>query len=417
MPKTILISGNHAAAYACKSARVGVIAAYPITPQSPVVEKISEFVEGDLMPGTQFIKVESEHSALTAVVAASATGSRVFTASSANGLAYMFELLPWAAGTRLPVVLCVATRALGAPWSVWSEHGDIFSVRDTGWLTFFNEDNQEIYDTVLMAYKIAENPRVYLPAFNAYDGYILSHTIMPVQIEDQEKVDGFLPKLKHHINLADLSDVKGVGPVTTPNPIDRTDNGEGCAPGYYEYRFSMQRAIEGTIPIIQKINREFGEIFGRSYGNGLYKEYKMENAEVAIFAVMSVASESRLVVDKLREDGIKIGLISLKVFRPFPIKALRKAFKNVSAIIIFDRDVGYGHSGILASELKAALYNSGTQPYIKGFILGLGGRDIRTEDIIHGVKTALKDDSEDAEYRADFIGLKLDNLSVLKERR
>ena len=413
MNKKILITGNHAAAYACKSAKVGVIAAYPITPQSPVVEKISEFVAEGLMPGTQFVRVESEHSALTAVVAASATGSRVFTASSANGLAYMYELLPWAAGTRLPVVLCVATRALGAPWSVWSEHGDIFSVRDTGWITLFNEDNQEIYDTTLMAYKIAENPKVYLPTFSAYDGYILSHTMMPVQIEDQEKVDGFLPKLKHHINLADFSNVKGVGPVTTPNPIDR--GSEGMAPGYYEYRFSMQRALENSIPIIQQTHKEFSETFGRTYGNGLYKEYKMEDAEVAIFAVMSVASESRIAVEKLRENGIKAGLISLKVFRPFPIQALRKAFKNASNVVVFDRDVGYGHSGILASELKAALYSSKTQPNIKGYVLGLGGRDVRHGDIVHGVKSALKEPQTEAEFLVDFIGLKLEGLSVLKK--
>jgi pyruvate/2-oxoacid:ferredoxin oxidoreductase alpha subunit len=413
MSDKILISGNHAAAHACRSAKVGVIAAYPITPQSPVVEKISEFVASGLMPGTQFIKVESEHSAITAVVAASATGSRVFTASSANGLALMFELLPWSSGTRLPIVLCVATRSLGAPWSVWSEHGDIFSVRDTGWITYFNENNQEIYDTTLMAYKTAENPKVYLPSFNAYDGYILSHTIMPVQIEDQEKVDGFLPELKHHINLADFSNVKGIGPVTTPNPIDRGE--EGVAPGYYEYRFSMQRALENSIQIIQQTHKEFTETFGRSYGNGLYKEYKMDDAEVAIFAVMSVASESRIAVDCLRADGIKAGLISLKVFRPFPILALRKAFAEVSDVVVFDRDIGYGHSGILASELKSALYKSKTQPNIKGYILGLGGRDIRNEDITKGVKQALKEKTEQPEFKTDYIGLKLDNLSVLKD--
>lgn len=413
MPRVKILKGNHAAAYACKHAKVGVVAAYPITPQSPVVEKISEFVEKGQLPDTQFVKVESEQSAIAAVIAASASGSRVFTASSANGIMYMAELLPWAAGNRLPVVMCDVTRALGAPWSVWSEHGDIFTVRDTGWITMFSEDNQEIYDTTLMAFRIAEDPSVYLPAFNAYDGYILSHTVMPVQLEDQDKIDQFLPPLKHHINLADFDNVKGVSPVTIPSTIDRGEH--GVAPGYYEFRFSMQRALENSIPVIQKANKEFGELFGRSYGNGLYKEYKMEDAEVALFSVMSVAAESRLAVDELRDQGIKAGLVSLKVFRPFPGDALRKAFKNVQNVVVFERAVGYGYRGILESELKSALYDSTTQPDVAGFVLGLGGRDIKRSHIVHGVKEALKGQEPDQPIKVNFLGLELDDLAALKK--
>ncbi|MHA1820556.1 MAG: pyruvate ferredoxin oxidoreductase [Promethearchaeota archaeon] len=409
-----LLKGNHAAAYACMNAQVGVVAAYPITPQSPVVEKISEFVEAGLMPNTQFIKVESEQSAIASVIAASATGSRVFTASSANGLAYMFELLPWAAGNRLPIVLCVATRALGAPWSVWSEHGDIFSVRDTGWITLFSEDNQEIYDTTLMAYRIAEDPSVYLPVFNAYDGYLLSHTLMPVQIEDNEKVEKFLPPLKHHINLPDLNNVKGVSPVTIPNTINRGKF--GIAPGYFEYRYSMQRALENSIETIKKANKEFEEIFGRSYGNGLYKTYKMEDAKIAIFAVMSVAAEARLAVDRLREEGLKVGLVSLKTFRPFPVAELRKAFKDVEKVAVFDRDIGYGTEGVLSYELKAALYNSGVAPEIYGFIIGLGGRDIMHSQIMYGVKKVEKmKEPNKGPIKTDFIGIELEGLTPLKK--
>ena len=414
MPRVRILVGNHAAAYACKSARVGVVAAYPITPQSPVVEKISEFVELGLMPDTQYVKVESEQTAIAAAISASATGSRVFTASSANGLAYMQELLPWAAGNRLPVVLCVATRALGAPWSVWSDHCDIFSVRDTGWITMFSEDNQEIYDTTLMAFKIAESSDVYLPAFSAYDGYILSHTVMPVQIEDQDKVDAFLPPLKHHINLADFDNVKGVSPVTIPSIIDRGDL--GFAPGYYEFRFAMQRALENSLTTIKKVTKEFGETFGRFYGNGIYKEYRMEDAEVAIFAVMSVAAESRLAVDRLREDGVKVGLISLKVYRPFPGEELRKAFKNVNDIVVFERAIGYGYMGVLEAELKAALYQSSISPNVKGYVMGLGGRDVKQDHIIHGVKNALKMGKQtNPKIKTDFIGLELDKLAALKK--
>ncbi|MHA1340949.1 MAG: pyruvate ferredoxin oxidoreductase [Promethearchaeota archaeon] len=412
MSRIKIITGNYAAAYACLHANVGVVAAYPITPQSPVVEKISEFVEAGLMKNTQFIKVESEQSAIAAVIAASATGSRVFTASSANGIMYMAELLPWAAGNRCPVVMCDATRALGAPWSVWSEHGDIFAVKDLGWIILFSEDNQEIYDTTLMAYRIAEDPEVYLPVFNAYDGYILSHTTMPVKLEDPELVAKFLPPLKHHINLADFNNVKGVSPVTIPNTIDRGEL--GVAPGYYEYRFAMQRALENSIKIIEKANKEFEEIFGRSYGNGLYKTYRMDDAEIAIFAVMSVSAESRCAVDELRESGIKAGLVTLKAYRPFPSESLRKVFKNISNIVVFERAVGYGYLGNLETDLRAALYGSSNQPYIKGYVLGLGGREIRSEQIVYGVKDAIKNwRKKDYPLKVDFLGLELENLALL----
>lgn len=415
MPNVKIITGNHAAAYACMHARVGVIAAYPITPQSPVVEKISEFYENGLMPKTQFIKVESEQSAIAAIISASATGSRVFTASSANGIMYMAEMLPWAAGNRLPVVMCDVTRALGAPWCVWSDHNDIFTVRDCGWITLFSEDNQEIYDTTLMAYRIAEDPSVYLPVFNAYDGYILSHTAMPVQLEDQEKVDQFLPPLKHHINLADFNNVKGVSPVTVPATIDR--GSLGVVPGYPEYRFSMQRALERSISVIQKANKEFNEIFGRSYGNGLYKEYKMEDAEVAILSVMALAAESRVAVDELRKEGIKAGLISLKTFRPFPGEALRMAFKNVEHVVIFERTIGYGYMGVLEAELKAAFYNSTTQPNVKDYIIGLGGRDVKCAQICYGVKETLKlGKKQNPPIKSDFLGLELEKLEALKKK-
>ena len=358
------------AAYACKSADVEVIAAYPITPQSPVVEKISTFIESGEMPNAQFITVESEQSAITAIIAASATGSRVFTAISANGLMYMYELLCWAAGSRLPLVMCIVTRAVGAPWNVNTDNQDAFSVRDAGFLQMYCEDNQEIYDTVLMGYRIAENSQVYLPCAVNYDGYILSHTLMPVQIEDSEKVHEFLPALQSHINLSDVAHPKGVNPVTTPNPIAR--EGEQTAPGYMEFRYSMQKATENVLEVIEEANQTFQSIFGRSYGNGVYKGYRHEDASILLFAVGAVASECRNIVDELREDGIAIGLISLKVFRPFPVRYMREAFSSCQTVVVFDRDVGYGYEGILCYELKAALYGAANQPFIKGYIVGLG---------------------------------------------
>jgi pyruvate/2-oxoacid:ferredoxin oxidoreductase alpha subunit len=405
-----ILTGNHAAAHAFRQARVGVVSAYPITPQSPVVEKISEFIdEGKLR--AKFLMVESEHSAAAACCAASATGSRVGTATSAHGLMLMYEMLPWAAGTRLPIVINLATRSCGAPWSIWDDHSDFIAARDVGWIQFMCEDNQEIYDTNFQAFKIAEDPRVYVPAIVAYDGYLLSHTMMPVQLEPQEDIDAFLPPLKHHINLSDLTQIKGVGPVTTPNVIKRE---EGTAPGYYEFRYALQKALENSIEIIKNVHDEFAQKFGRSYGNGLFKTYKTEDADTIIFAMGSVSAQARTVIAKLRAEGLKIGLVTLRLFRPFPVKYLREFLKDKKNIVVFDRAIGYGYEGVLCYELKAALYGVPDTPFIKGFIVGLGGRDVKGDHIIEGVHRAIELSKKGAiSYETEFFGLQLDELDFL----
>ncbi|TFG01268.1 MAG: pyruvate ferredoxin oxidoreductase [Promethearchaeota archaeon] len=408
--KVKILTGNHAAAYAFRHARVGVVSAYPITPQSPVVEKISEFIRDGKLKAN-FLLVESEHSAAAACCAASATGSRVGTATSAHGLMLMYEMLPWASGTRLPIVINLATRSCGAPWSVWDDHSDFITVRDVGWIQFMCEDNQEIYDTNFQAFKIAEDPRVFIPVIVAYDGYILSHTMMPIKLEKQEDIDDFLPPINHHINLSNISEVKGVGPVTTPNIIKRA---EGTAPGYYEFRYSLQKALENSIDIIKEVHDEFAKKFGRSYGNGFFKTIKTEDADTIIFAMGSVSAQARTVIDKLRVEGIKIGLVSLRLFRPFPIKYLREFFKGKKNIIVFDRDIGYGYEGVLCYELKAALYGLKDAPFIKGYIVGLGGRDVKSEHIIQGVHKALEESEKgEISYKTEFYGLDLDKLDFL----
>lgn len=408
----LILTGNHAAAHAFRQAKVGVISAYPITPQSPVVEKIADFIsEGKLK--ARFVKVESEHSALAVCCAASATGSRVGTATSAHGLELMYEMLPWASGNRLPIIINLATRSLGAPWSVWTDHQDFITIRDVGWIQFMCENNQEIYDTNLQAFKIAEDPRIFLPTIVAYDGYILSHTMMPVKLENQEEIDEFLPPLQHHINLSDISNVKGIDPVTTPNIIKRA---EGTAPGYYEYRYALQKALENSINIIKEVHDEFHKKFGRSYGNGIYKTVETNDANTIIFAMGSVASQARIAIDKLRNDGLKIGLVSLKLFRPYPAEDLRNFFKDKENIIVFDREIGYGYEGVLSYELKATLYGLKNRPNIKGFIVGLGGRDVKTEHIISGVHKAL-DAFKEGKFtnKTDFLGLNLEELKEYDE--
>jgi len=411
--KIKILTGNHAAAQALRQAKVGVVAAYPITPQSPVVEKIAEFISKGKMH-TRFVKVESEHSALAVCCAASATGSRVGTATSSHGLMFMYEMLPWASGNRLPIIINLATRATGAPWSVWTDHQDFITMRDVGWIQMFCMDNQEIYDTNIQAFRIAEDPRVYLPTVVAYDGYILSHTMMPVILENQEDIDGFLPPLKHHINLSDTSQVKGIDPVTTPHLIDRGE--EGIAPGYFEYRYAMQKALENSIEVIKEVHDEFADKFGRSYGNGIYNTHLTEDADTIIFAIGSVASQARNVIKKLRKDGLKVGLVSLKLFRPFPVSYLREFFKNKKQVIVFDRDIGYGYEGVLSYELKAALYGLKNSPFIKGFIVGLGGRDITDQHIIKGVYKAIEESEKGTiSQKTDFIGLRLEDLGDYDE--
>jgi pyruvate/2-oxoacid:ferredoxin oxidoreductase alpha subunit len=411
--KIKILTGNHAAAQALKQAKVGVVAAYPITPQSPVVEKIAEFISKGKMK-TRFVKVESEHSALAVCCAASATGSRVGTATSSHGLMYMYEMLPWAAGNRLPIIINLATRATGAPWSVWTDHQDFITIRDVGWIQMFCMDNQEIYDTNLQAFRIAEDTRVFLPTVVAYDGYILSHTMMPVILEKQEDIDDFLPPLKHHINLSDISQVKGIDPVTTPHLRDRGE--EGIAPGYFEYRYAMQKALENSIDIIVEVHDKFAAKFGRSYGNGIFKTHLTEDADTIIFAMGSVASQARNVIKKLRNDGLKVGLVSLKLFRPFPVSYLREFFKNKKQIVVFDRDIGYGYEGVLSYELKAALYGLKKSPFIKGFIVGLGGRDITDQHIIKGVYKAIEESEIGIiSHETDFIGLRLEELGDYDE--
>ncbi|TFG01094.1 MAG: pyruvate ferredoxin oxidoreductase [Promethearchaeota archaeon] len=405
-----ILTGNHAAAHAFRQAKVEVVSAYPITPQSPVVEKISDFIaKGKL--NARFVRVESEHSALAVCCAASATGSRVGTATSAHGLELMYEMLPWASGNRLPIIINLATRALGAPWSVWTDHQDFITVRDVGWIQLFCENNQEIYDTNLQAFKIAEDPRVFLPTIVGYDGYILSHTMMPVILEDQKEIDNFLPPINHHINLSDISKVKGVDPVTTPHIVKRK---EGTAPGYYEYRYSLQKALESSIDVVKQAHDEFAEEFGRSYGNGIYKTYLTKDADSVIFAMGSIASQARNALETLRNSGLNIGLVSLRLFRPFPAEDLRNLMAQFKNIIVFDRDIGYGYEGVLSYELKSALYGLNNPPFIKGFIVGLGGRDVSDDQIIEGVEKGL-DYAEKGEFsnKTEFIGLKLDELDFL----
>jgi len=357
-----LITGNHTVSFGVKLSRAEVIAAYPITPQTEIVEKLSEIVANGSLPA-KFIKVESEHSAMAACIGASATGARAFTATSAQGLALMHEMLHWASGARLPIVMTNVNRAMAPPWSVWSDQTDSLAQRDTGWLQFYCEDNQEIVDTIIQAYKISE--KVMLPAMVVLDAFILSHTSEPVDIPAQKKVDRFLPRYNPKYKL-DIADPRAFGGLVKPD-------------WYYEFRYKISRAMEDARDLINKVGRDFGREFGRSYG--LIEEYRCNKADIILFTSGTISSTSREVIDQLHSQGKKVGMVKVRVFRPFPSEQIRAVAKKAKIIGVIDRNISFGNEGIFFSEIKAALYNEKKTPPVYGFVAGLGGRDVRREDI------------------------------------
>jgi pyruvate/2-oxoacid:ferredoxin oxidoreductase alpha subunit len=377
-----IIDGNRAAAEGAKLSRIQVIAAYPITPQTPVTEALSRFVErGEL--SAEYVNVESEHSALSVCMSASMVGARTFTATSAHGLAYMHEMLHWVAGARLPVVLVCVNRAMGAPWSVLNDHQDSISQRDTGWIQIYARNNQEILDSIIQAYRIAES--IYVPVMVCYDGFLLSHAEMPVSVPSPAVVDSFLPPYRPH-TLLDPANPKNYNLVTLANP--RT-NAEGTlCHGYMEIRYLLQEALQKSKETIAEVGREFGEVFGRNYTN-MFWEDRMDDAEIVMVAMGSLAMEAMAAADMLRDEGHKVGVLGLRVFRPFPRAELARALKKSRLIVVFDKNVSYGLEGATCSEIKSAVYGSETRAVIRNFIVGLGGRNVNTRDLVDAVKKSL----------------------------
>lgn len=362
--------------------RIQVIAAYPITPQTPLTETLSECVEKGQL-SAEYVAVESEHSSLTVCASASIVGARAFTATSSHGLAYMHEMLHWTAGARLPVVLACVNRAIGAPWNVLNDQQDSISQRDTGWIQIYARNNQEILDTIIQAYRIAET--VYVPVMVCYDGYILSHTEMPVDIPSQEDVDAFLPPYKPHTTL-DPANPKNYNLVTLANPRANAD-GVLCH-GYMELRYLLQEALQNSRETIINAGREFGESFGRDYDNMLWED-GMSDAEVVIVAMGSLAMEAVVAADMLRREGHRVGVVGLRVFRPFPKSDIVEALVKSRLVVVFDKNISYGSEGAVSSEIKSALYGSRAKAAIRNFIVGLGGRDVKARELADAVRKCL----------------------------
>jgi 2-oxoisovalerate ferredoxin oxidoreductase alpha subunit len=357
-----VMTGNFASAYAATAARVKVIAAYPITPQTTIVEILSEIVaDGHL--DADFVKVESEHSALAACIGAQAVGARTFTATSAQGLALMHEMIHWAARGRLPIVMANVNRAMAPGWSIWADDTDSISQRDTGWMQIYCEDNQEVFDTILMAYKIGEDEEVLLPTLVNLDAFFLSHTSQVVDMYDQKIIDAFLPPYQPKITL-DVVHPRSFGALTSPEH-------------YYEFSYKIQEAHEKAKKIILRVGKEFGKTFGREYG--LVEAYRCEDAETVLVDYGTIAGTAKDAVDRMRKRGISIGALKIRYFRPFPFEDVREILSRARRVGVIDRAVSFGNEGPFCTEVKAALYGVNVPVY--GFLAGLGGRDVSIADI------------------------------------
>lgn len=367
MARTVLaLNGNEAAAYAVKQCKPDVIAAYPITPQTVIVERLSEYVaNGEL--DAEFISVESEHSAMSACIGASAMGARVYTATASQGLALMYEMLFVASSFRLPIVMSVANRALNSPLNIWNDMSDTMGARDCGWIQLYNENAQEVYDFTIMSFRIAEDHKVLLPVMVCHDGFIVSHSTEGVEVLSDSDVDSFLPPRTPLYTLD----------VTKPITM-------GCVgiPEYYpEVKYQQEVATKRSLGKIKEVVKEFNEAFGRNYG--VVEEYRMEDAEVALLTIGSVSGTAKDAVDEMRSMGKPVGLVKLRVFRPLPVEDLRKILVKVKAVGVIDRHISFGAlGGALNMEVRAALYELKNRPHVMGFPTGLGGRDIRVEHLI-----------------------------------
>jgi pyruvate ferredoxin oxidoreductase alpha subunit len=355
-----LLTGNQAFSQGVRLARVQVISAFPITPQTSVVEELARIcADGNLQ--AQFIRVESEHSSMACTAAASMTGVRTFTATSSHGLAYMHEMLHWASGSRLPIVMVNVNRAMGAPWSIWFDQSDSLSQRDTGWLQIYCATNQECLDTIIQAYRLAET--ILLPVMVMSDGFILSHTLEPVEVPDQKDMDAFLPPYAPKYKL-DPKDPHVFNILVGPED-------------FLGMRCVFQEDMERGLTVLKEVDLEFHKKFGRGYG--LLETYCLDDAETIMIGLGATCETAKDVVDDLREKGMKVGLIRVRMFRPFPAEEIKQALKGAKKAAVIDRAVSIGAGGILSQEIKQALFNADGMPEIFSFITGLGGMDVTPE--------------------------------------
>ncbi len=372
----ILLQGNYAVAEAVRLARVQLVAAYPITPQTPIYEKLSDMENEGTLPGIM-MRTESEHSAMAACIAASLTGVRTFTATASQGLALMHEMLHFASGNRVPIVMCNVNRVVAVPWAFGSDQSDSLSQRDTGWLQFYCEDAQEALDTVVQAYRIAE--QVLLPVMVAIDGFFTSHFIEPIEIPDQASIDAFLPSFNIPTRFNE-EDPAYIANVVNPEQ-------------YMGYRQRSFEDMEATRSVIKTANEEYQRIIGRGYD--VVETVSTDDAEIVLVTSGAMTSTARVAIQSLRDKGLRVGLLKMKAFRPFPTQEVQEALKNVPKVAVIDRNISLGKGGIWCQELKAALYPLEHRPMVTGYIAGICGADVSPDMIEDMVVKALEREKPD----------------------
>lgn len=384
------MTSNYAVAYAVRDVDVDVIAVYPITPQTTIVEKLSEFRANGEIAG-EIIHVESEHSALSAAVGASAVGARVFTATCSQGLELMHEVMHIASGLRLPMVMAVTARALSAPISIHGDYNDVMNARDTGWIILIPSKAQEVYDTVIQAYKIAEDDRVLLPVMVAYDGFLMSHTIEPVELYREDPVREFVPR-RSKLTLDPERPIT-LGALATPE-------------WYYEIRYQVVHAMENAKTVVEEVQRDFGKTFGRRYD--VVEEYKLDDAEYVVLTYGGISGNAKEAVDAARREGIKAGLMRIRVYRPFPTERVIKGLERAKAFAVVDRAISYGSplEGPLYKDVATALYSYGLDVPGVSVIHGIGQRTIYVKDLVDIFKLLRKVGRRGEFVRSLFMGLR-----------
>jgi len=382
----LIATGNHAVAYGVKAARAEIIAAYPITPQTQIIEKLSEFIEKGEMRA-KFLRVESEHSAMAACIGASACGARAFTATSSQGLLYMSEMVFWAGLGSFPVVMAVVTRTLAPPWSIWNEHTDMLSQRDAGWILIMCESVQEAYDAAIQAFRIAEDRRVRQPVMFGLDAFSLSHTSERLDLIGQEEVEAFLPAPEGDWKVIDVQDPTTYGNMAGPERM-------------MEIRHSIMERLRGSASVIEETASEFSRISGREQA-GLVEEYRTSGAEVILVVAGAASGDAKDAADALRDEGVRAGVARLRVIRPFPAERIRAAVQGCRAVAVVDRDYSFGSGGIIGREVASA---TGIKPF--SYIAGIGGCDLSVTDFAGIARDAISRAESGEEGREIWWGIK-----------
>ena len=387
------LSGNEAAAIAMKQINPDVVAAFPITPSTEIPQYFSTFVSNGSVD-TEFVAVESEHSAMSACVGAEAAGSRAMTATSANGLSFMWEMIYIASSLRLPIVMSLVNRAVSGPLNIHNDHSDAMGVRDSGWIMLFSENNQEAYDNLIMAHRIAENKDVLLPLMVCQDGFITSHSIENIELIEDDKVKEFVGTYKPEHYLLNDKEPMAIGPLDVQSYL-------------FEHKYQQAQAMRNAKKVIADVSKDFEKMTGRKYS--FFEEYKMEDAEIAVVCMNSTAGTAKTVVDDLRNKGVKAGLVKVRVFRPFPTEEIANALGNLKAVAIMDKaDSLNGAGGALFEDVTSAMYVNKKQVPAVSYVYGIGGRDVTSNDI-HEVYEYLQNVANTGEidnpYR--YVGLRV----------